>query len=281
MAEALDAALEVLRCPVCSTGLARDDAVVRCQRGHAFDVARQGYLSLLAGTAPAAPGDIAAMVAARAAFLGTGAFDPLREAVADAVARAVAGPGVVVDLGAGTGWYLAGVLERLTERLGIALDISKPALRRAARAHPRIAAIGSDAWRALPLRDACAGAVLDVFAPRNGPQARRVLVPGGALVVVTPTARHLRELVAPLGLLDVDERKDARVTAQLAGELAPEDREQHEWTMRLGHDAVDALAGMGPSAFHRDERERAQAIAALPDPVDVSASVSIAVYRRR
>jgi 23S rRNA (guanine745-N1)-methyltransferase len=278
VADALDAALDVLRCPVCSARLARGGAVVRCERGHAFDVARQGYLSLLAGAATAAPGDTAAMVQARTAFLRSGAFAPLREAVVSAAAD---GPdGVVVDLGAGTGWFLTGVLDRRPGRLGIALDISKPALRRAARAHPRAAAVGADAWGALPLRDACAAVVLGVFAPRNGPEVRRILVPGGRLVVVTPTARHLRELVAPLGLLGVDARKDERLAAQLEGDVALERRDEREWAMTLDRDAVAALAGMGPSAFHGDEAARAERIAALPEPVVVTASVRVSIYRR-
>ena len=36
----------------------------------------------------------------------------------------------------------------------------------------------------------------------------RILAPGGALLAVTPTTRHLVELVGPLGLLSVpDERR--------------------------------------------------------------------------
>ncbi len=51
------------------------------------------------------------------------------------------------------------------------------------------------------MRDAVAALVLNVFAPRNGAETTRVLAPGGLLAVVTPTERHLEELVGPLGLL--------------------------------------------------------------------------------
>src|SRR5688572_20694208 len=122
-------------------------------------------------------------------------------------------PGCILDLGAGTGWYLARVLERLPGRQGLALDLSKHALRRAARAHPRIGAVACDAWAPLPLRDGVAALVLSVFAPRDGAEIARVLRPGGALVVVTPTDRHLEPLVSKLGLLTVDERKEERIDA--------------------------------------------------------------------
>jgi 23S rRNA (guanine745-N1)-methyltransferase len=122
--------------------------------------------------------------------------------------------------------------------------------------------------------------VLGVFAPRNGPEVRRVLAPGGTYVVVTPTARHLHELVAPLEMLGVDARKKERLAAQLDGELELERRDELEWTMRLDHATVAALAGMGPSAFHGDGQARAGRIAALPEPTDVTASVAVSVYRR-
>ena len=88
-----------------------------------------------------------------------------------------AAPGCIVDLGAGTGWYLARALERLRGTTGLALDVSKPALRRAARAHPSLAAVACDAWGPLPLRDGGVAAVLDIFAPRNAAEIARVLVP--------------------------------------------------------------------------------------------------------
>ena len=61
---------------------------------------------------------------------------------------------------------------------GLAFDVTKPALRRAARAHPRVGAVLADTWGPLPLADGSADVLLNVFAPRNGPEMRRVLRPG-------------------------------------------------------------------------------------------------------
>jgi 23S rRNA (guanine745-N1)-methyltransferase len=273
----LDAALAFLRCPVCSAALERpaDAAAVRCENGHAFDVARQGYLSLLAGSG-APDGDSAAMVADRVALLGAGHFDPLAAAVAAAAGRGR----VAAEIGAGSGFYLAAALQSGEFGVGIALDVSRYALRRAARAHPRIAAVGADVWAGLPLRDAAADVVLCVFAPRNGPELRRVLRADGLLVVATPTPRHLAELIEPLALLRVDDRKDERLAESLAGGFELSTRTTCEWTMALDHGAVAALAGMGPSAFHGDAAQRGERIAALGEPVAVTGSVTVSTYRR-
>src|SRR4051812_30563040 len=170
---ALEAVSRWLRCSNCGSPLP-------CVNGHRFDVARQGYLSLLSGKA--VRGDTAAMVAAREAFLSAGHFAPIR----DALPRV---DGLVVELGAGTAYYLAATLAEHGH--GIALDSSKPALKRAARAHPRIAAVACDVWAGIPVLPEVVDLVLDVFAPRNGLEIARVLKPGGTLVVVTPTEAHL------------------------------------------------------------------------------------------
>ncbi|MFE5585206.1 putative RNA methyltransferase [Kitasatospora sp. NPDC056531] len=274
-----------LACPHCAQALTRHERSLRCPAGHSFDLAKQGYVSLLAGDAHTGTGDTAEMVAARADFLAAGHYRPIADALAEAASAALAAPaaaaeGLVADLGAGTGHYLAHVLDALPGRVGAALDISKYALRRAAKAHPRIGAVVCDAWRPLPLRDASADLMLNVFAPRNGPEIRRVLRPGGTLLLVSPTARHLRELVAALGLLSVDEDKQRRIDEKLGPHLTPVEQRDVEFTLRLAPQDVRTVVGMGPSAWHTDPDRLAAALAGLPDPVEVTASVTVAGYRR-
>ena len=198
----LDDVVGYLRCPQCGNGLTRTDGSLRCPAGHCFDIARQGYVNLLQRGAAGGAGDTAAMVRARREFLSTGYFAPIAVALADAAAASVAGrsKGCVVDVGAGTGYYLAALLARLSGHAGLALDVSRPALRVAARAHGRIGAVGCDAWRPLPITDSAADLVLNVFAPRDGAELRRILRPEGRLLLVTPAADHLSELTEPLGL---------------------------------------------------------------------------------
>jgi 23S rRNA (guanine745-N1)-methyltransferase len=276
---ALDDVLPLLRCPHCGAELGREEAgdIVRCGDGHTFDVARQGYLSLLAGEGTPHAGDTPEMVAARERILGAGHFEPLADGLAEAAGGAMAGgaPACVLDLGAGTGWYLARILDALPEARGLALDLSKPALRRSARAHPRLAAVACDVWRPLPLRDAVAAVVLNVFAPRDPTEIARVLARGGVALVVTPRPDHLRELVEPLRLLGVDEQKDTRLADRLEPALAIVGRRELTWTMRLGRAAARDAAAMGPSAFHVSPADLDERVAALPQRLDVTAAVTI------
>jgi 23S rRNA (guanine745-N1)-methyltransferase len=266
-----------MRCPLCRGPLAESGSALRCAAGHTFDVARQGYVSFLSGRPTGLVGDDAGMVEARGRFLGAGHFEPLaRELVA---ASAAAGDGLVVEVGAGTGWYLGRVLDALPARCGLALDLSKYAARRAARAHPRAAAAVADARARLPLDDGCAGLILDVFAPRNGPELRRILRAGGLLVVVTPAPEHLAELRGPLGLLEVDPEKERRVEAALAPHFERASSTAVRWTMELPHADAHALAAMGPSARHLDAGMLAVRVRTLAEPARVTGACVVETWR--
>lgn len=73
-----------LRCPICGhplTGATEGTArTLACPHRHSFDIARQGYVNLLAGRAPHA-GDTGEMVAARADFLAAGHYDLISRAL--------------------------------------------------------------------------------------------------------------------------------------------------------------------------------------------------------
>ena len=277
----LDQVVRYLVCPYCGNPMTSAAGSLRCETGHTFDIARQGYVSLLPAGWRGDAGDTAAMVQARERFLTAGHFGPVTtRLVALAEQLRPESPGCVVDLGAGTGHYLAAVLERLTDRAGLALDVSKPALRRAARAHPRVGAVACDIWHGLPIADAAAAVVLNVFAPRNAPELARILHPSGRLLVVTPTGRHLDELVAALGLVTVDRHKPQRLAAQLGSSFVQLDQQDVTATLRLSHADVEALVAMGPSARHTDAAVLGERIGQLPEHTEVTLSVTVGVFRR-
>jgi SAM-dependent methyltransferase len=274
----LAAIAERLRCPVCLEPLAPLDGSLFCPRGHAYDVARQGYVTLQTPARGPDFGDDAAMVAARVAVQEAGHFAPLTALLADA-ARADAGPEslVVLDVGAGTGHHLAGVLAALPQAHGVALDASRHASRRAARAHPRIAAVRTDVWQHVPLGDGTVDVALSVFAPRNGAELVRVLRPGGVVLVVTPTLEHLREL-AELHDIRVDPSKPERLERQLGRGLRSDGMRRTTWTMKLTPREAEAVLRMGPAGMHlRPQLERR--LASLPNPLLVTAAVELRTFR--
>jgi 23S rRNA (guanine745-N1)-methyltransferase len=265
---ALDAALEVLACPVCLEALARTGRGIVCASGHAFDVARQGYLAFATGAA--AHGDTGPMVRARAEFLAAGHYDRIADRVAGTVEQA---SGWCLDLAGGTGHYLARVLDARPGLRGIGLDASAPAARAAAGAHPRAASVTADLWRRIPVRSAAAHHVLDVFGPRNGPEIERVLAPGGRVTVVTPAPGHLAELRDRFGTLGIAPGKERRLDEQLSP-LRLVGRTGLEYRLDLPAADVARAVLMGPSGHHLDF----DAVTAEAAATTVTVAVTVSVF---
>ncbi|MDQ1202313.1 methyltransferase domain-containing protein [Rhodococcus sp. SORGH_AS_0303] len=277
-----DDAVALLACPHCGSDLEADDpdsgsAALLCDRGHTFDVARQGYVSLLSGSGGKIVGDSTEMVAARAEFLDRGHYDPLMDAVADAVGDRRR----VLDVGVGTGHYLARVLDAgVPDAVGVGLDVSKAAARRAAKSHPRASAVVADVWQSIPVRSGVIDAALSVFSPRNAEELARVLAPAGVLVVLTPTERHLVELVDDLGLVRVDENKTQRLGDTLGGRFERVRRVPITYSTTLSRDEIVDVVSMGPSARHIPAADLRARVDEMPPAREVTVSVTLGVYAR-
>ncbi|PIF03177.1 MAG: 23S rRNA methyltransferase [Propionibacterium sp.] len=183
------------------------------------------------------------LVAARERFLAGGHYEFLAEAVAQRVQGEA-----VCEVGAGTGYYLSRAIS--DSRFGLATDVSTAACRRAAKCHPRVAAVVADTWAGLPIRDHSFDTVLCVFAPRNTAEFARILRPAGRLIVVSPRQDHLIELRESAGLLDIEANKDERIVESLSESFRLIGRCVLCDRLKLTREQARDLVGMGPNAFH-------------------------------
>lgn len=273
--------VDILADPSDGTALSGADDFSRLvsESGHSFDVAKQGYVTLAAGAGLKHKGDDMDMVNAREAYLATGHFAPFVESVTGAVQDALdasslsaSTPASLLEVGAGTGYYLAHTLDSIDGARGVGLDISPHAAKHLAKCHPRVGAVVADVWQQLPIRDDSIDAISVVFAPRNPSEFQRVLAPGGQVIVLTPGAGHLDELREPLGILGVEEGKVDRMYEQAEGCLEQAaDPVDISFPINLDKAAIAAQVGMSPSARHISADELAKRMAALPPTLTVTA----------
>jgi 23S rRNA (guanine745-N1)-methyltransferase len=78
----------------------------------------------------------------------------------------------------------------------------------------------------------------------------------------------------------VPDDKGARLDEQLAAVFDVGARRDVEFAMFLSRDEAAQLVRMGPSAWHVDEATVSERLAALPDPLTVTASMTISRYVR-
>lgn len=301
-----NSALDALICPVCGLEfmdtLAGENAL-NCIDGHSFDIARQGYVNLLSGRGTKFTQDTAEMVAAREDFLDAGHYallaDALGEVVGEAVrgarpertpagtSRSLASRPLVLDAGTGTGYYLHRVLVNLASGPGgehgidsIGLDISKFALRRAARRNPGTANLVWDLWQPLPVEAGRADAVLVVFAPRNAAEFARVLAPRGKLVVVTPRPGHLAQIAELAGMLGIQPQKEAELVQAMAGHFRLQERREVSVSLALSPRDIHNVALMGPAGHHVDPQHLARTVQGLPAATAVQAEFQISIFSK-
>lgn len=259
--ERFDRAAAFMACPVCGSPLARDGGRLICPAGHSYDIARQGYVNLLAGghaRKREADGrreyDRASFEMRRRVF-ASGLYDAVARAVEDAVASvdADAAPLGFIDAGCGEGFFSRRV-RAVTDAPILSLDISRDSVQLAAGTDPsdRIAWAVAD-LSALPVLDHSASCVLNVFSPANYREFRRVARDGGAIVKVVPTSRHLEEVRALAeGSLRSKAYSNERVVEHFFEFCRIERRVVAGATSELDDATRDALIAMTPLLFGAD-----------------------------
>lgn len=244
-------------CPLCRLALERSPRVWRCAQGHSFDVAREGYVNLLPVQHKNSlePGDSAEMVMARREFLQAGHYQPLRDACLALLAPL--GAQVLLDIGCGEGYYTGALGSALggaaPEVIGV--DIAKPAIRLAAKRFPGITwLVGSAAL--LPLADASVDIACSLFSQLQIAEMRRVLRPGGHVLVVTPAADHLWSLREQL-FDSVQAHEPDKFLAGFEDAFELHTRQELRVSLSLAQPALRQLLSMTPYAWKAKPEKRA------------------------
>lgn len=281
-------------CPICNCALTQDDRRLVCPNAHSFDIAREGYVNLLRQHKKARiQGDDKAMLRARRAFLRRGHYAPVAAAINRVLHDfmphyANAAPFWVADLGCGEGYYLEQfMLQPPVERADVVrccgFDLSKDAVRMAAKLNKTSAFAVADINGQIPLADQSMHMLLNIFAPRNAAEFARVLKPGALLLVVIPTDDHLHEWRLALAqrgfnVLGIEPEKKQRIYEQFAADFEPEQMENVCYTIELAPDDMENLLRMTPNYWHIPEAELQQA--RQQAPMHTTVSVQILALRR-
>lgn len=269
----------LFHCPVCQSALTAESGRYYCDNGHSFDRAKEGYVNLLLANQKKSkePGDNREMIRSRKAFLGQGYYQKLAEALVEVIETHSNAPDLnLLDAGCGEGYYVNFLVEHYSEMTCYGIDISKDAVRLAAKQYKNIEfAVASVAQ--LPIQDKSADFVLSIFSPRHLPEMSRIAKDDALLIVVTPGENHLEGLRAII----YDEVQDYKALADDA--YAPEftlfDRQHIEYEIELDNAAdIANLLQMTPFYWHVSQEKQAQLLQL--ERLSLSVSFVLTVWKK-
>jgi 23S rRNA (guanine745-N1)-methyltransferase len=238
----------------CQQPLERDERLVSCTRGHTFDVARSGYVNLLQpqDKKSSDPGDSAEVVGARRRLLDRGTAEVHVAAMAELLAGDATS---LLDVGCGDGWFT----DRLRKALNVeaeGVDISIPAIDRAAKSFPDCQWVVANADRWLPYESASFDIVTSITSRMNGAEFRRVLQPEGRLLVALTAADDLVELREIIGGERQERDRVERTVHMFEAWFELLRRERAATTVTLDRAAIDDLLLSTYRGARTKERER-------------------------
>ena len=275
-----------LACPIDGLQLKYHEKQLICENGHVFDIARQGYVNLLPVQHKRTkhPGDSKVMVLARTHFLNSGIYQAIANKLNELVYRQLTSAHEIcfLDAGCGEGYYFETLLNYLSDKKRsidlsfIGLDISKDAIVQANKRNKQISwVVGTN--RRPPVAEKSIDIILCLFGFLSVPGFKKVLKPGGKIIVVDPGREHLKELREII----YPEIKKTDQVSTLQNEktgLFLVNSESLQFKIKLDNEQINNLLIMTPH-FYRASKEGREAAKNLPQ-LDLTVDVVFNVLEK-
>ncbi|HCW4112938.1 TPA: methyltransferase domain-containing protein [Acinetobacter baumannii] len=264
-----------LMCPVCRQRLELVSKTWRCEQGHSYDIAKQGYVNLhvVQHKHSKNPGDTPESVDARRAFLQGGYYQPLQQAVVHLLKDLKAK--MVLDIGCGEGYYTSAMQQVVEQCIGV--DIAKNAVQRAAKLNDKVKwVVGTGAT--LPVIDQSMDVCTSLFSPIPQTEILRVLKVDGYLIVVTPATDHLYAMREAL-FEQVNPHTPQKFVEQLQDLFELKEQQVIDAPLVLDQQALKNLIAMTPYAYKASPERRMQL--EQKAHLQVTASFQIYLFQKR
>lgn len=252
----------MLRCPVCLKPLVFVDHTARCEHGHSFDIAKEGYVNLLRGSKSGDKiGDDKFSARSRRDFLNKGYYAPLKDAL---VAIFMDKQGTLLDICCGEGYYTSALGQN--EKLDVyGFDIAREMIRLAAKRGRGTYFVANMA--SIPVEDASFDYAVHLFAPFKEEEFARILKPGGSLYTVVPGKDHLFGLKQ--ALYETPYRNDEKLPETKCLQLVGTQKITAQILLENPQD-IESVFRMTPYYFHTSETDRAKlkAFETLQTPIE-------------
>ena len=252
----------MLICPVCGKPLQYIERCARCESGHCFDIAKEGYVNLLRSSKNGdLIGDDKISARMRRDFLNKGYYAPLMEELCRIFADK---KGNVLDICCGEGYYTSTLGENPNLNV-FGFDIAREMVRLAAKRGKGTYFVANMAN--IPIAEGSMDYCTHLFAPFNEAAFAKVLKEGGRLYTVIPGRFHLWGLKQALYDTPYENDEVLPETKQLR--LIFQRKVTANITLNCQED-IQAVFRMTPYYFHTSQadREKLAAYEMLQTPIE-------------
>lgn len=238
-------------CPHCKeTMKVEDEGHLRCKNNHSFDIAKQGYVYMLAK--PMNSMYSKELFASRHHIITGGLYDAVQQRIAQMIARKDV---FILDTGCGEGSHLARICDQLENATGIGIDIAKEAIVAAAKYNPnQIWCVGDLAQS--PYQHNSFDVVLNFLSPANYEEFSRLLKPNGKVIKVVPQENYLKE-IRQLAFAETEKEtySNESTVKRFKEHYKHVSIERITYKMPLRKDDVVKLLEMTPIGWHLEKKE--------------------------
>ncbi len=262
-------------CPVCKNELIKENRSLRCKNGHCFDIAKEGYVNLLAGNHKAGDktGDNKDMALSRKQFLEKGYFCLLKNEIIEIIKEYTKEKPTVCDICCGEGWYSDEIIKAIPCNM-YGFDLSKEMVRLASKrkngAEYFVANLSS-----IPLESSCIDAGFHLFAPFHDEEFSRIIKDDGIIITAAAGENHLYEMKEIL--YDTPYKNDEEPPATKNLKLR-EKRKVNGKIHLAAREDINALFRMTPYYYRTDKKDRMKLTEY--DSLDVTAEFAIFIYEK-
>ena len=236
-------------CPHCKEPMQVEaDGRLQCENRHSFDVAKQGYVYMLAK--PMNSMYSKDLFDARHHIITSGLYDRVQQKVAELIGVDDA---QILDTGCGEGSHLARICAQLDGAVGVGIDIAKEAIIAAAKFNPgQIWCVGDLAKS--PYQAASFDVVLNFLSPANYEEFKRLLKPNGRVVKVVPQENYLKELrLQAFADTEKESYTNASTVDRFKDQFTNVTVERITYTMPLADADLPKLLQMTPIGWHIED----------------------------
>ena len=238
----------LLRCPVCGGAMKVVDHTFSCTNGHAFDIAKEGYVNLLrTNRCGDKIGDDKISARCRRDFLNKGYYSILQEYLTALFADR---HGSLLDICCGEGYYTSALANNPGLQV-YGFDISREMIRLAAKRGGAACFVANLA--SIPVTDASFDYAVHLFAPFQEAEFTRILKDTGRLYTVVPGSHHLfglKEQLYETPYLNDEQLPDTNVL-----KLQSKTKISADIVLDCQED-IDAVFRMTPYYFHTGVQDK-------------------------